>query len=78
MPRPRRLPGERLRGLKAGVRQGILSVIQVPRWVGRWPRRKEALLFRLNNSLLVGKEIINPSWSREPTFPLLFHSDLIS
>ena len=59
-------------------RVSFKSGIQVPRWIGRWPRRKEALLFRLNNSLLVGKGIINPSWSREPTFPLLFHSNLIS
>lgn len=39
---------------------------------------REALLFRLHNSLLVGKGIINPSWRKETTLPLLFHSNLIS
>lgn len=51
--------------------------IQVPRWIGKYPRSKEALLLRLNNSLLVGKGIISPSWRKETTFPLLFHSNLI-
>lgn len=32
---PKRLPGERLRGLKAVVRQGIPELIQVPRWIGK-------------------------------------------
>lgn len=55
----------------------VFWVIQVPRWIGKYPRRKEALLFKLNNSLLVGKGIINPSWRKETKFPLLPHSNLI-
>lgn len=70
------LPRESLRGIRA-VLGLVFWVIRVPRRIGKYPGRKEAPLFKLNNSLLVGKGLINPSWRRETKFPLLPHSNLI-
>lgn len=72
----RHLPRESLRGIRA-VMGLVFLVVPVPRRIGKYPRKKEAPLFKLNNSLLVGKGLINPSWRKETKFPLLPHSNLI-